>query len=237
MYDEQAEDLENPLRCPIKLYDYYLFKWQVALRSFNLMLLESPSKSQIWVSKYSSVDIWVFNTHFWVLTLLLFLQPSKHKGTQRCLLHDARDCGGAQQPHVVLVSASHKSAGGADALSHHCSARDPGDHPRWSTKLERTGWTPDMFTSRLCSIHTASASQQMEIHKTTITISHRVYDNICSWLLFLPLQWEGLPPAFASLALKAPLQEIEARRCCGAQLTRGGECLSGSVRIFIPPPL
>lgn len=27
MYDEQTEDLENPLRCPIKLYDYYLFKW------------------------------------------------------------------------------------------------------------------------------------------------------------------------------------------------------------------
>lgn len=27
MYDEQAEDSENPLRCPIKLYDYYLFKW------------------------------------------------------------------------------------------------------------------------------------------------------------------------------------------------------------------
>lgn len=31
MYDEQAEDSENPLRCPIKLYDYYLFKWWVTL--------------------------------------------------------------------------------------------------------------------------------------------------------------------------------------------------------------
>ncbi|TWW62079.1 Glutamine-rich protein 1 [Takifugu flavidus] len=41
MYDEQAEDLENPLRCPIKLYDYYLFKWQVTLRSFNLMFPQS----------------------------------------------------------------------------------------------------------------------------------------------------------------------------------------------------
>lgn len=27
MYAEQAEDPENPLRCPIKLYDFYLFKW------------------------------------------------------------------------------------------------------------------------------------------------------------------------------------------------------------------
>ncbi|TNN52237.1 Glutamine-rich protein 1 [Liparis tanakae] len=27
MYSEQLEDLENPLRCPIKLYDFYLFKW------------------------------------------------------------------------------------------------------------------------------------------------------------------------------------------------------------------
>lgn len=55
MYDEQTEDLENPLRCPIKLYDYYLFKWQVTLRSFNLMLSESLSKSYIAksVSKYS----------------------------------------------------------------------------------------------------------------------------------------------------------------------------------------
>lgn len=66
MYDEQTEDLENPLRCPIKLYDYYLFKWQVTLCSFHLMLSESPSKSYISksesVSIYSSVDIWVFNT-------------------------------------------------------------------------------------------------------------------------------------------------------------------------------
>lgn len=27
MYSEQLEDPENPLRCPIKLYDFYLFKW------------------------------------------------------------------------------------------------------------------------------------------------------------------------------------------------------------------
>lgn len=27
MYEEQVEDPENPLRCPIKLYDFYLFKW------------------------------------------------------------------------------------------------------------------------------------------------------------------------------------------------------------------
>lgn len=26
-YEEQTEDPENPLRCPIKLYDFYLFKW------------------------------------------------------------------------------------------------------------------------------------------------------------------------------------------------------------------
>ena len=27
MYSEQLEDPESPLRCPIKLYDFYLFKW------------------------------------------------------------------------------------------------------------------------------------------------------------------------------------------------------------------
>lgn len=27
MYAEQTENPENPLRCPIKLYDFYLFKW------------------------------------------------------------------------------------------------------------------------------------------------------------------------------------------------------------------
>lgn len=27
MYAEQLEHPENPLRCPIKLYDFYLFKW------------------------------------------------------------------------------------------------------------------------------------------------------------------------------------------------------------------
>lgn len=31
MYEEQVEDPDNPLRCPIKLYDFYLFKWYVAL--------------------------------------------------------------------------------------------------------------------------------------------------------------------------------------------------------------
>lgn len=38
MYEEQIEDPENPLRCPIKLYDFYLFKWWVILSqkfSFN----------------------------------------------------------------------------------------------------------------------------------------------------------------------------------------------------------
>lgn len=33
MYEEQIEDPENPLRCPIKLYDFYLFKWLEALKS------------------------------------------------------------------------------------------------------------------------------------------------------------------------------------------------------------
>lgn len=59
MYDEQTEDLENPLRCPIKLYDYYLFKWQVTLCSSNLKNCVPTSES---VSKNSSVHIWVFNT-------------------------------------------------------------------------------------------------------------------------------------------------------------------------------
>lgn len=27
VYEEQIEDPANPLRCPIKLYDFYLFKW------------------------------------------------------------------------------------------------------------------------------------------------------------------------------------------------------------------
>ncbi|TNM88863.1 hypothetical protein fugu_005117 [Takifugu bimaculatus] len=35
MYDEQAEDLENPLRCPIKLYDYYLFKCPQSIKGRN----------------------------------------------------------------------------------------------------------------------------------------------------------------------------------------------------------
>lgn len=29
MYAEQSEQPENPLRCPIKLYDFYLLKWSV----------------------------------------------------------------------------------------------------------------------------------------------------------------------------------------------------------------
>ncbi|CAG06870.1 unnamed protein product, partial [Tetraodon nigroviridis] len=35
MYDEQTEDLENPLRCPIKLYDYYLFKCPQSIKGRN----------------------------------------------------------------------------------------------------------------------------------------------------------------------------------------------------------
>lgn len=33
MYAEQTENPENPLRCPIKLYDFYLFKWWVLFLS------------------------------------------------------------------------------------------------------------------------------------------------------------------------------------------------------------
>ena len=28
---EQAENMENPLRCPVKLYEFYLSKWSVIL--------------------------------------------------------------------------------------------------------------------------------------------------------------------------------------------------------------
>lgn len=63
-------------------------------------------------------------------------QPSKCERTQRRILHDSGACGLAQQPHVVLVSAPHQPAGGANAVPHHCGQRDPGDHRCQPGELE-----------------------------------------------------------------------------------------------------
>lgn len=76
-----------------------------------------------------------------------------------------------------------------------------------------------------------SSSKQMEFRNTTVIISHRVYDNIFSWLFFsvramrcsfsrpLLLQpWNHKYEVFGSLLMG----------CCCIQLTRGGKCLSGS---------
>ncbi|XP_048878356.1 transcriptional regulator QRICH1-like isoform X2 [Brienomyrus brachyistius] len=55
MYEEQAEDPENPLRCPIKLYDFYLFKCPLSAKGRNdtFYLMPEPvvaPNSPIWYS-------------------------------------------------------------------------------------------------------------------------------------------------------------------------------------------
>lgn len=161
---------------------------------------------------------------FYILTLLYFLQPSKHQGTERCLLHDARDRGGAQQPNVVLVSAAHEPAGGADALPHHRGAGDPGDHPLCPRELELPAWTPDVFTLRLCSIHTASASQNKLKSITHPSLSLTEYMTIFSLgFFFFPLFPRNemlFLPTFASAALKPQVWSIgltaDGLRLCSA---------------------
>ena len=34
---EQGENLENPLRCPVKLYEFYLSKWSVVFAIDSLL--------------------------------------------------------------------------------------------------------------------------------------------------------------------------------------------------------
>ncbi|XP_028969654.2 glutamine-rich protein 1 [Esox lucius] len=55
MYEEQAEDPENPLRCPIKLYDFYLFKCPQSAKGRNDAYYLTPEpvvapNSPIWYS-------------------------------------------------------------------------------------------------------------------------------------------------------------------------------------------
>ncbi|KAG7477843.1 hypothetical protein MATL_G00073830 [Megalops atlanticus] len=55
MYAEQAEDPENPLRCPIKLYDFYLFKCPQSAKGRNDTFYLTPEpvvvpNSPIWYS-------------------------------------------------------------------------------------------------------------------------------------------------------------------------------------------
>ena len=40
---EQAENLENPLRCPVKLYEFYLSKWLAALQ-YSLLFTRQPGQ-------------------------------------------------------------------------------------------------------------------------------------------------------------------------------------------------
>ncbi|XP_061908597.1 transcriptional regulator QRICH1-like isoform X1 [Entelurus aequoreus] len=55
MYDEQVEDPENPLRCPIKLYDFYLFKCPQSVKGRNDTYYMTPESvvapnSPMWYS-------------------------------------------------------------------------------------------------------------------------------------------------------------------------------------------
>ncbi|XP_060898808.1 transcriptional regulator QRICH1-like isoform X1 [Labrus mixtus] len=55
MYAEQAEDPENPLRCPIKLYDFYLFKCPQSVKGRNDAYYMTPEpvvapNSPMWYS-------------------------------------------------------------------------------------------------------------------------------------------------------------------------------------------
>ncbi|XP_056293057.1 transcriptional regulator QRICH1-like isoform X2 [Pseudoliparis swirei] len=55
MYEEQAEDPENPLRCPIKLYDFYLFKCPQSVKGRNDAYYMTPEpvvapNSPMWYS-------------------------------------------------------------------------------------------------------------------------------------------------------------------------------------------
>ncbi|KAL0978054.1 hypothetical protein UPYG_G00165360 [Umbra pygmaea] len=55
MYEEQAEDPDNPLRCPIKLYDFYLFKCPQSAKGRNDAYYLTPEpvvapNSPIWYS-------------------------------------------------------------------------------------------------------------------------------------------------------------------------------------------
>uniref|UniRef100_A0A8D3BHF7 Glutamine-rich 1 n=1 Tax=Scophthalmus maximus TaxID=52904 RepID=A0A8D3BHF7_SCOMX len=55
MYEEQVEDPENPLRCPIKLYDFYLFKCPQSIKGRNDAYYMTPEpvvapNSPMWYS-------------------------------------------------------------------------------------------------------------------------------------------------------------------------------------------
>ncbi|XP_061583124.1 transcriptional regulator QRICH1-like isoform X2 [Cololabis saira] len=55
MYEEQIEDPENPLRCPIKLYDFYLFKCPQSVKGRNDAFYMTPEpvvapNSPMWYS-------------------------------------------------------------------------------------------------------------------------------------------------------------------------------------------
>lgn len=106
------------------------------------------------------------------LPFFLF-QPSKCERTQRRILHDSGACGLTQQPHVVLVSAPHQPAGGANAVPHHCCQRDPGDYWRQSGEHELNGM--DGLDQQDTILHSLAVDYAVSIP---------TLDTSASWILF-----------------------------------------------------
>lgn len=127
---------------PVPVFQEWMIRTKSRLKILKI-LSAAPSNSTTSISSNGnsvnpSVPLMLLHAEQTINSHFLF-QPSKCERTQRRVLHDPGARGLTQQPHVVLVSAPHQPAGGANAVPHHCCQRDPGDHRRQSGEHELNG--------------------------------------------------------------------------------------------------
>lgn len=87
-----------------------------------------------------------------------------------------------------------------------------------------------------------SSSKQMEFRNTTVIISHRVYDNIFSWLFFLSVQWDVLSPDLCFCSPETASMRFSALCWWAAAVFSSPEVVNVcqevlNMRIFNPSPL
>nr|XP_033782072.1 glutamine-rich protein 1 isoform X1 [Geotrypetes seraphini]XP_033782074.1 glutamine-rich protein 1 isoform X1 [Geotrypetes seraphini]XP_033782075.1 glutamine-rich protein 1 isoform X1 [Geotrypetes seraphini]XP_033782076.1 glutamine-rich protein 1 isoform X1 [Geotrypetes seraphini]XP_033782077.1 glutamine-rich protein 1 isoform X1 [Geotrypetes seraphini] len=79
MYAEQTENPENPLRCPIKLYDFYLFKCPQSVKGRNDTFYLTPE------------PVVAPNSPIWYSTLPISREQMEHMLTRILVIREIRD--------------------------------------------------------------------------------------------------------------------------------------------------
>lgn len=250
MYDEQTEDLENPLRCPIKLYDYYLFKWWVTLcHVLFTWMWELPHRTNM-----KSPEL------VWELRVFFDHQPKTFLHINSPLLSAALKASRdgtmpttwCQRPwwRPTAQCGTRLSRSRASRWSRCSPASSWCGRSRRSSTLPQGTRAPCLDSWRVYFKtmqypHCLSISKQIEIHYTPVIIPHRVYDDLFSWLFFFPSlspQWDALSPDLCFCSPETTSMEYWAHCCWAAAVLSSPEVVNVrqevlNMRIFNSSPL